>query len=379
MLKPFGETLIFESDNTEELVVVDDTIDVLDEAIISLDDRPEIQNQANNEELQDMLGNFKFASHVEIDGSMVHKSNAVNSILNNKTRLSRDRLLRVRGLSEYQLAESNDQDSESLICVTDTIITFAKLKPETIGVVILCVQNKLSSFDEKHLHWNGTYGESIMSKGEYCLALISEAISFDGVSKTVFLMESVNSAIEIITTIYRRNLAESATIYANLKSLRSPYCNQRVLDLFIIHDLKINNSKSSKVKCDTCSKLVPIERMRQHIGKHLIKLEIDPNQKTCGFCGCIGCSVELKKSGIGKKSVNIVASDCKHFLKYNLAASKKMTTYSPCTNHPDSCSICKNIYWSYNMEEHFKFSHPSVIPQCYLSDDEKKKVVKLLI
>jgi hypothetical protein len=60
MLKPFGETLVFEPDYAEEQVVVDDTIDVLDEAINSLDDRPETQNKDNNEELHDMLGNFKF-------------------------------------------------------------------------------------------------------------------------------------------------------------------------------------------------------------------------------------------------------------------------------------------------------------------------------
>ena len=409
MLKPFGETLVFETiegDDVGEERVEDDKLDVIEEGINSVDGiiADTTVDAQDNDELHNMLGNFKFASHVDINGAMVHKSNAVNSILNSKTRISRDRLLRVRGLSE-EIIEPSHQDSESLICVTDTLITFAKLKPETIGVVILCIQKikyksffvdsiqvdninevefhgtliKLSNFDEKHLYWNGVYGESIVSKGEYCLSLVSNAITHDEGVKTVFLMESVNSAIEIITTIYKRNLADSTTIYSHLKSLKSPYCNQQVLDLLTIHDLKVNNTKSSKQNCNICAKLVPIERMRQHIGKHLVKLEINPNQKTCGFCGCIGCSVELKKSGIGKKAVNIVASDCKYFLKYNLAASKKSTTYSPCTNHPDNCSICKNVYWTYNMEEHYKFSHPSVTSPFLLSDDEKKKVVNLLI
>ena len=211
------------------------------------------------------------------------------------------------------------------------------------------------------------------------MSLVSEAVECDMVLKTGFLLDSVRSAIDIVSTIYKRFLAESSTIYSHMKSLKSPYCGEKVLDLLIIHDLSVNNAKSNKIPCNICTRLVPKERMRQHIGKHVAKEDIVPNHKVCGFCGYLSCSLELLKSGVGQSAIYYGFSDCKYYIKFSLGAAKKSTTYSPCTNRPVHCTICKCVVWSYNIAEHFKISHPTATYSCYLSVEEKKKVDKLLI
>jgi len=47
------------------------------------------------------------------------------------------------------------------------------------------------------------------------------------------------------------------------------------------------------------------ERMRQHIGQHLINNQIDDDSKTCGFCGKIGCSIALEVTS-GRKNFFIM-------------------------------------------------------------------------
>lgn len=60
-------------------------------------------------------------------------------------------------------------------------------------------------------------------------------------------------------------------------------------------------SQTDKVQCFFCESLVHLKSMRTHIGVHILKKQIAPDQNTCGFCGKIGCRVNLiKTSGKGK-------------------------------------------------------------------------------
>jgi len=56
------------------------------------------------------------------------------------------------------------------------------------------------------------------------------------------------------------------------------------------------SNESSKMKCYFCSESFRLERMRQHIDKHIINEELPINQHTFGLCGLIGCSTSLVNS-----------------------------------------------------------------------------------
>ena len=216
----------------------------------------------------------------------------------------------MRGTSISQIKPKNIiESSEDLTSVTDTNATIAKLHTEFIGVVIFSINKikkdgffvdtvksdslhtvelhgtmlKVQSFDADLLYWAGTYGDNITSNGEFCINFLSRSIAVEDTYRTGFSIESITKAIELLTLIYRKNLAESLDINTNFKKLRSPYCNEKVQDMLLIQDLKVFNTGSDKVECAVCVKFVLKKRMRNHIGKHLVLDEIDPHPKNCGL------------------------------------------------------------------------------------------------
>ena len=50
-------------------------------------------------------------------------------------------------------------------------------------------------------------------------------------------------------------------------------------------DLENRGSKDDKLKCKICNKIVERERMRLHIGFHILSNHIAQSQDTCGYCG----------------------------------------------------------------------------------------------
>jgi hypothetical protein len=140
-LKPFGENL------------KDDIIheDIDDGA--SIDDTEQIKDAEpidHEESLDDNLPSVvpeKHDIYVEIDNKLVHKSEAINAIIN-KVRTSRDRIFRVRGSNQNQIKSKlvleDDESSDDLLRVTDTVASIAKLDCDSISVVFLLV-NKIKS------------------------------------------------------------------------------------------------------------------------------------------------------------------------------------------------------------------------------------------
>ena len=50
-------------------------------------------------------------------------------------------------------------------------------------------------------------------------------------------------------------------------------------------------------------------------------------------------------------------SNCSYFYQFSMKAAAKVTERSPCTNRPVKCDLCEQIYWSYNLEIHYKSMH----------------------
>ena len=59
--------------------------------------------------------------------------------------------------------------------------------------------------------------------------------------------------------------------------------------------------EGEKVKClvENCKRQLKLNRMRLHIGKHILKEELEEDHHLCGYCGKVGCSLRIyNRSGV---------------------------------------------------------------------------------
>ena len=130
--------------------------------------------------------------------------------------------------------------------------------------------------------------------------------------------------------------------------------------------LKFRNSikdmlVDAKLKCRICNEIHSRELMRNHVGKHILNNRVSVNQNTCGFCGLVGCSIELVQSS--KKSIFKAKSNCIYYYEFNLksVSKKTLSKRSPCSNRPTICKNCDDqCYWSYNLQAHYQTVHPFI-------------------
>ncbi len=123
--------------------------------------------------------------------------------------------------------------------------------------------------------------------------------------------------------------------------------------------IKVSRTEN-KFKCRVkgCLKYFKKEDMRQHVAGHILGHQLPEDENRCGFCGCIGCHIDLvKTSGYGAKTVLGPVSDCEYFVKLSLKWMKESTKNRPSSNHPTKCSLCDRVYWSYYMACHYKTKH----------------------
>ena len=139
MMNPFGMNEIQEdfvetqnfSDSHDFNQVQSGISENLENSIDSITDS-ESDIEEGNEELNDYiedcddLSQIKPSSYIQReDGTFQHKANAINSYLNNKTKASTDRILRVRkriGNNEEDLNNCLSND-ENLLALNDRLIT----------------------------------------------------------------------------------------------------------------------------------------------------------------------------------------------------------------------------------------------------------------
>ena len=159
--------------------------------------------------------------------------------------------------------------------------------------------------DDQHLMLIGDYGDDITVKGEFCIQLSYTNLK----NSLVFALDDIVDAVQIMLTLY-----ESSTSKSTIKSILNPFDNETI-ELFNI-SVKYDGVKSTDyVVCHICSKQIRIGRMKQHIGYHISRKDVLENEKLCGFCGHIGCSLRIiRSSGRGKNSNFSAQSDCKLFL-----------------------------------------------------------------
>ena len=135
--------------------------------------------------------------------------------------------------------------------------------------------------------------------------------------------------------------------------------------------------KNDEAPCRLCNELCALSRMRDHVAKHILVNEVEPDSNRCGFCGLVGCSIAIVvTSGKGKNTTYGPASSCAYFRKFNLKSSTKPTRSSPSTNRPIECHLCKEVYWSYNVKRHFGEKHADQQPPELITELERELIYR---
>ncbi|KAJ6579361.1 hypothetical protein B0H10DRAFT_2198716 [Mycena sp. CBHHK59/15] len=128
----------------------------------------------------------------------------------------------------------------------------------------------------------------------------------------------------------------------------------------------------SVVSCFICGQDKTINKMRDHIGCHILRslrrVE-EPQQPLhevgadpCGFCGRDGCHTQLINKRGGSTTIH---SSCPyHYARMNYKSATQSSKSSPCTNVPIHCPICPpavsgdpRTIWKYNAAYHMLSEH----------------------
>jgi hypothetical protein len=330
------------------------------------------------------------SSKVMLDGVEMHKSRAVNLVINCAPyRQDRDRINRVKNSQTSQKYEINKNDiCDAEIRITDLMVTVAKFKDSTIAAVVFSIDKivkgnmSMSSIDsidlnqavlsgpiinlnyiegDSYVFHDGSYGDIISAKGNFCVKIEGRVEDVDSNSLLVFDGKDIKNHIDFCNSLLDTN----REMTVKMKKITSAFSNKETFEYFKLKEFIANTN--STTTCQTCFNEVQISKLRQHNAKHMLLKEIKNQANTCGICGLNNCTVSIKvTSGCGQKANRGIECNCKYYLKISLKSLEKSTTNKPCTNRPVQCQIngCNTVLWSYNIESHYHVNHPGeTIPQ----------------
>ena len=83
-------------------------------------------------------------------------------------------------------------------------------------------------------------------------------------------------------------------------------------------------------------------------------------------------------SGYGKNEIYGPKSDCRYFTDISKRTDNRLVKSYPCSNRPVICEQCDTCYWSYNLVEHYRKSHPCLECPEQIPPEERTKTKKLL-
>ena len=226
--------------------------------------------------------------------------------------------------------------------------------------------------DESNLIWNGEYGSTIIVPGILSMQIKFELKSIDGKNKMFFNKNDLIEINKYLSASYREQV--DSNLISQIKQVNLFSSSLDILNLF---KLGFEEETVITSKCKICSQKCKLNRMRQHIGRHLILNGSNHNLNTCGYCGGTDCSIEIKSSGRGKSANKTPFSNCSYFVKFSLGRAATLSNYSPCSNRPIECPSCKLIVWSYNLKIHYDFEHEFLeFPRAFVINDSEIKAIK---
>ena len=370
MLKPFGKKIGLTE--LEADMSLDDNNNNITESVTS-DEQEMDDNEGST--LIDVLeetgpDGTKADPQILVDNVWYHKSTILNQIFIG-SRVSKDRLRRVQGLSK-NLKESNKSGNlEDALFLGDPILfiqdgtpyigSICNIKQGGKSIKIISgqdIQNENVIFvvteidlveDGSQLIWTGnpSKNEPVKVSGHCCHAICPEII------------------VENNHAVYKFNKSLidelGISITSNNRSINAPQSSS-------------NQNDPTLRNCYLCSSMIPLDKMRTHVGKHILNKETN-SRSPCGFCGRSSCQNKLTKPSKKGKELfyRLVESNCPYYVQHARRVTKA-SSRNPCTNYLNKCPLCNCDVWLYNVKNHYEDMHPNVdIP---LLDEPEIKFMK---
>ena len=309
----------------------------IDEYDSSVDDVEEFQADTDMSisDYIDQPGKEKVNRQVEVDGKLMYKASIVRQLFTGEG-ASKDRLRRVQGLSRFAGASESNTDLHDMLLVGDPVVVYGQLVPQICIVQKILVGNKQhksiegvnmdkpttsfavheSAFDAQgdKLIWTGQFkGQPFKIEGSKCQSIKPDLLE-EGLEGKYFFDKQL-----II------DLGVQFTIQPNPTNVPSSSSSRQTVQK--------QKENANHKKCFKCKKSVLLEKMRGHVGRHILKGDLQDNDPNiCGFCGSNVCQNKLVTSSVthGKKSYKI-ESNC-IYLHAKMRAPVKSPVREPCTN-----------------------------------------------
>ncbi len=364
-----------------------------------------------NSEISDTVTNQilrqeKYSNSYTHNDKLIYKSNAIASMIHNLTALHQssiltntDRTTRVYLRSLY--ANVEDEESElpspsgqimspdylatiiinkidktiSLVFISITKITIGtelrtsiehdELHKAKFNGMVISLTNIDSKYlySEKNSQFIGTELRGVLGSLASPIKYNIETTFIDNkmTSKSKFDLIDINSILEY----FRNVITKSPSL--KLPSIKLATSNEIIKKTLLIESekLTVNNFSLDKLKCKVCLLAgkddVYLSRslMRQHIGQHIVKQEVNKHLNLCGFCGTVcGSNNTINKNS----SIN---SGCDHVHFYSAGPASKSSARAPCTNRLVLCPSCSQVVWSYNIGLHYEKLHMGIDTSIY--------------
>ena len=267
---------------------------------------------------------------VDVGGKQIHKSSVIREMFES-SKASNDGLRRVRGYSKIvELTEDvtggNEVDLDDCIMLGAAKIknradlaSFGLLKIKSIkDNVTNKFETVISGISVGNKTFNGEILEGKLRNDKLCVNECKnnkEEITIDGTYAVyVKMQESMLRTSEVKTLMEHLPIQDGK----NFKLL--PYHST------LTETCDISDTSQKKVDCKICKKKISRKKMREHIGAHIVKDEIEKSQSLCGYCGTKNCDITITRgSGRGKTASEIPISICEYFEKFSLKSAKKVT------------------------------------------------------
>ena len=111
----------------------------------------------------------------------------------------------------------------------------------------------------------------------------------------------------------------------DLRVIYTPYSADVLENCILTSDSVDVTFDSNKLQCKLCPKRVVKKKMRNHVGFHIIHKAVFNDSHRCGYCGNVGCIIQLvTTSGFGKSATQCPKSDCPYFTDISNRADNKL-------------------------------------------------------
>ena len=387
--KPFGAQIIgvseLEDDDDEISSLSADALssansDNEDEDMEGAGTGPESDHGQSEDELNDStqtiidmvpLPRVSHDPQIEIEGVPIYKATFVKNAFSSNP-LSSDRLRRVRGYTRFE------EEADNVASTDDTLMAGDPILVSHQGALLICVIKAIKKADQRCKSLN------ICDLNRLNVSFTVQRLQLESSNDYFFWNEELIG--EEFTVVGPNCYAVQPKLKEHDGSYRYSFEKQILSELSVsIETASTSDSNSNaavlssshKVSCRVCGLMIPLNKMRQHIGCHLVRNTIS-GINICGFCGGNSCENILTQTSRKKTTAFFkIQSNCQYFVQ--LKRKPQFSVRNPCSNYVTLCQICSASVWTYNMKCHYTEHHPAEesVPS-HITDEEFRQMRKLL-